>query len=66
LLAGNKPLKESKGRFKISIDALYILTLLGKKKFLPVGCHQIFGRGYLTPHNKLPDGGALRFVSLLV
>jgi hypothetical protein len=23
LLAGNKPLKESKGRFKISIDALY-------------------------------------------
>jgi hypothetical protein len=23
LLAGNKPLKEAKGRFKISIDALY-------------------------------------------
>jgi hypothetical protein len=23
LLAGNKPLKESKGRFNISIDALY-------------------------------------------
>jgi hypothetical protein len=25
LLAGNKPLKEAKGRFKISIDALYYL-----------------------------------------
>jgi hypothetical protein len=43
LLAGNKPLKEAKGRFKISIDALYnkvrlLITGDRRKTFDAVSC----------------------------
>jgi hypothetical protein len=43
LLAGNKPLKEAKGRFKISIDAVYnkvrlLITGARRKTFDAVSC----------------------------
>jgi hypothetical protein len=48
LLAGNKPLKEAKGRFKISIDALYE-NLQSAKVFKPCGTRHRFSNPIKYP-----------------